>query len=33
VDQLSEQEVDVLLHEMMGEEVNETERTEEEVIG
>ena len=33
VDQLSEQEVDVLLREMVGEEVNETVQTEEEVIG
>jgi len=33
VDHLSEQEVDVLLHEMVGEEVIETARTEEEVIG
>jgi NADPH:quinone reductase-like Zn-dependent oxidoreductase/SAM-dependent methyltransferase/acyl carrier protein len=32
VDHLSEQEVDVLLHEMVGEEVIETARTEEEVI-
>jgi hypothetical protein len=32
VEQLSEQEVDVLLHEMVGEEADETVQIEEEVI-